>query len=128
MWEVDGCNNGIRCKCVCYVWNVKNFISHIPCIPQVTSHVLCVTDKEIATMAQVRRPKHMNPCIVSCIIMNYTLASIDIKNIFPYTLRPHALRVPAVAHVYAKSSMVYKLLIVKNRIAVTDKIALRGID
>ena len=36
------------------------------------------------------------------------------KNIVPYTLRPHALPVPAVAHVYAESSLVYKLVVMKN--------------
>ena len=50
------------------------------------------------------------------------------KNIVPYTLRPHALPVPAVAHVYAESSLVYKLVVMKNRIAISDKLLLRRID
>ena len=50
------------------------------------------------------------------------------KNIVPYTLRPHALPVPAVAHVYAESSLVYKLFVMKNRIAISDKLLLRRID
>ena len=50
------------------------------------------------------------------------------KNIIPYTLHPHALPVPAVAHVYAKSSLVYKLVVMKNRIAISDKLILRRID
>ena len=48
--------------------------------------------------------------------------------IVPYTLRPHALPVPAVAHVYAESSLVYKLVVMKNRIAISDKLLLRRID
>ena len=47
--------------------------------------------------------------------MSYPLTSISRvhfeKNIVPYTLRPHALPVPAVAHVYAESSLVYKLVV-----------------
>ena len=50
------------------------------------------------------------------------------KNIVPYTLRPHALPVLAVAHVYAESSLVYKLVVMKNRIAISDKLLLRRID
>ena len=52
------------------------------------------------------------------------------KNIVPYTLRPHALPVLAVAHVYAEStsSLVYKLVVMKNRIAISDKLILRRID
>ena len=65
--------------------------------------------------------------------MNYPLTSIPIKsilkkNIVPYTLRPHALPVPAVAHIYAESSLVYKLVVMKNRIAVSDKLILRRLD
>ena len=65
--------------------------------------------------------------------MNYPLTSIPIesilkKNIVPYTLRPHALPGPAVAHVYAESSLVYKLVVMKNRIAVSDKLILRRLD
>ena len=40
------------------------------------------------------------------------------KNIVPYTLRPHALPVPAVAHVYAESGLVYKLVVMTNKIAI----------
>ena len=47
------------------------------------------------------------------------------KNIVPYTLRPP---VPAVSHVYAESSLVYKLVVMKNRIAISDKLILRRID
>ena len=50
------------------------------------------------------------------------------KNIVPYTLCPHALPVPAVVHVYAESSLVYKLVVMKNRIAISDKLLLRRID
>ena len=50
------------------------------------------------------------------------------KNIAPYTLRSHALPVPAVAHEYAESSIVYKLVVMKNRIAVSDELILRRID
>ena len=50
------------------------------------------------------------------------------KNTVPYTLRPHALPVPAVAHVYAESSLVYKLVVMKYRIAISDKLLLRRID
>ena len=50
------------------------------------------------------------------------------KNIVPYTLHPHALPVLAVAHVYAESSIVYKLVVKKNRIAISDKLILRRID
>ena len=50
------------------------------------------------------------------------------KNIVPYTLRPHALPVPAVAHVYVESSLVYKLVVMKNRIAISDRLILRRID
>ena len=41
------------------------------------------------------------------------------KNIVPYTLRRHALPVPAVA---------YKLVIMKNKIAILNKLILRRID
>ena len=44
------------------------------------------------------------------------------KHIVPYILRPHVLPVPAVAHVYAESSLVYKLVVMKNRIAASDKL------
>ena len=50
------------------------------------------------------------------------------KNIVIYTVRSHALPVPAVTHVYAKSSLVYKLVVMKNRIAVSDKLILRRLD
>ena len=50
------------------------------------------------------------------------------KNIVPYTLRPDALPVPAVAYVYAESSLVYKLVVMKNRIPVSDKLILRRLD
>ena len=65
--------------------------------------------------------------------MSYPLTSLSIesilkKNIVPYTLRPHALSVPAVAHVYAESSVVYKLVVMKNRIAISDKLILGRID
>ena len=50
------------------------------------------------------------------------------KHIVPYTLRLHALPVPAVAHVYAESSLVYKLVVMKNRIAVSDKLILKRLD
>ena len=50
------------------------------------------------------------------------------KHIVPYTLRPHALPVPAVAHVYAESSLVYKLVVMKNRIAASDKLILKRLD
>ena len=49
-------------------------------------------------------------------------------HIVSYTLCPHALPVPAVAHVYAESSLVYKLVVMKNRIATSDKLVLRRID
>ena len=38
------------------------------------------------------------------------------KNIVPYTLSPHTLPVPAVAHVYAESSLVYKLVVIKIKL------------
>ena len=50
------------------------------------------------------------------------------KNKVPYTLRPHALPVLAVAHVYAESNLVYKLVVIKNRIAISNKLILRRID
>ena len=43
-------------------------------------------------------------------------------------MRPHALPVAAVAHVYAESSLVYKLVVTKNRIAVSDKLILKRLD
>ena len=65
--------------------------------------------------------------------MSYPLTSISIESILketivPYTLRPYALPVPAVAHVYAESSLVHKLVVMKNRIAISDKLILRRID
>ena len=65
--------------------------------------------------------------------MSYPLTSKSIESILkkyivPYTLRPHALPVPAVAHVYAESSLVYKMVVMKNRIAISDKLILRRID
>ena len=50
------------------------------------------------------------------------------KSIARYTLRSHALPVPAVAHVYAESSLVYKLVVMKNKITILDKLILRRID
>ena len=35
---------------------------------------------------------------------------------------------PAVAHVYAESSPVYKLVVMKNRVAVSDKLILKRLD
>ena len=53
---------------------------------------------------------------------------VHLEKYSPYTLRPHALPVPAGAHVYAQSNIVYKLVVMKNRIAVSDKLILRRLD
>ena len=40
----------------------------------------------------------------------------------PYALRPHPLPVPQVAHVYAEASVVYKLVSMKNKIFLSEKL------
>ena len=37
-------------------------------------------------------------------------------------LHPHHLPVPRVLHVYAKVGLVYKLVLIKNKFAVSDKV------
>ena len=52
----------------------------------------------------------------------------DLKKIeTPYSLRPHPLPVPRVSHVYAEAGMVYKLVIMQNKISVSDNLISRRI-
>ena len=46
----------------------------------------------------------------------------------PYALRPHPLPVPQVAHVYAEVSLVYKLVSMKNKIFLSEKLILQKIE
>ena len=48
-----------------------------------------------------------------------------IKN--PYSLRPHPLPVPRVSHVYAEAEIVHKLVIMQNKISVSDNLLSRRI-
>ena len=43
----------------------------------------------------------------------------------PYDLRRHPLPVPLVAHVYAEASVVYKLVSMKNKIFLSEKLSLK---
>ena len=43
----------------------------------------------------------------------------------PYALHPHPLPVPQVAHVYAETSLVYKLVSMKNKIFLSEKLILQ---
>ena len=49
------------------------------------------------------------------------------KNETPYSLRPHPLPVPRVSHVYAVAGRVYKLVIMQNKICVSDNLISRRI-
>ena len=52
----------------------------------------------------------------------------DLKKIeTPQSLRPHHLPVPRVSHVYAEAEMDYKLVIMQNKISVSDNLISRGI-
>ena len=52
----------------------------------------------------------------------------DIKKIeTPYSLRPHPLPVLRVSYVYAEAGMVYKLVIMQNKICVSDNLISRRI-
>ena len=42
------------------------------------------------------------------------------KNKTPYSLCPHPLLVPRVSHVYAEDGMVYKLVVMQNKINISD--------
>ena len=44
------------------------------------------------------------------------------KIVNPYTLRPHPLPVPHVSHVFAKAGLLYKLVVIKNKFAASDKV------
>ena len=44
------------------------------------------------------------------------------------TLRPHPLPVPQVAHVYAEASVVYKLVSMKNKIFLSEKLILQKLE
>ena len=46
----------------------------------------------------------------------------------PYALRPHPLPVPQVAHVYAEATLVYKLVSMKNKIFLSEKLILQKIE
>ena len=45
----------------------------------------------------------------------------------PYSLRPHPLPVPRVSHVYAEAGMVYKLVVMQNKITISDNLISRRI-
>ena len=44
-----------------------------------------------------------------------------------YSLRPHPLPVPRVSHVYAEAGMVYKLVVMQNKITISDNLISRRI-
>ena len=46
----------------------------------------------------------------------------------PYALRLHPLLVPQVAHVYAEASVVYKLVSMKNKIFLCEKLILLKLE
>ena len=45
----------------------------------------------------------------------------------PYALRPHPLPVPRVPHAYAEAGLVYQLVIMQNKITVSDNLISRRI-
>ena len=45
----------------------------------------------------------------------------------PYVLRPHPLPVPRVSHAYAVAGLVYQLVIMQNKITVSDNLISRRI-
>ena len=52
----------------------------------------------------------------------------DLKKIeTPYSLRQHPLPVPRVSHVYAEAGMVYKLVVMQNKITISDNLISRRI-
>ena len=52
------------------------------------------------------------------------------KIVTPYALRPHPLPVPQVAHVhmYVEASLLYKLVTMKNKIFLSEKLILQKIE
>ena len=54
---------------------------------------------------------------------NYRLYLEKIET--PYALRPHPLPVPGVYHAYAEAGLVYQLVIMQNKITVSDNLILR---
>ena len=56
---------------------------------------------------------------------NYRLDLEKIKT--PYALRPHPLPVPRVFHAYAEAGLVYQLVIMQNKITVSDNLISRRI-
>ena len=50
------------------------------------------------------------------------------KNETPYSLRPHPLPVPRVSHAYAEAGMVYKLVVMQNKITISDNLLSRIIQ
>ena len=49
------------------------------------------------------------------------------KNETPYSLCPHPLPVPRVSHVYAEAGMVCKLVVMQNKITISDNLISRRI-
>ena len=45
----------------------------------------------------------------------------------PYALRPHPLPVPRVSHAYAEAGLVYQLVVMQNKINVSDNLISRRI-
>ena len=56
---------------------------------------------------------------------NYRLDLEKIET--PYALRPHPLPVPRVSHAYAEAGLVYQLVIMQNKITVSDNLISRRI-
>ena len=56
---------------------------------------------------------------------NYRLDLEKIET--PYALRPHTLPVPRVSHAYAEAGLVYQLVIMQNKITVSDNLISRRI-
>ena len=62
----------------------------------------------------------MPPCF-----NNYNLDLEKIKT--PYALRPRPLPVPRVSHTYAEAGLVYQLVVMENKINVSDNLISRRI-
>ena len=56
---------------------------------------------------------------------NYILDLEKIET--PYALRPHPLPVPLVSHAYAEAGLVYQLVVMQNKINVSDNLISRRI-
>ena len=58
--------------------------------------------------------------------LNYYILDLE-KIDTPYALRPHPLPVPRVCHAYAEAGLVYQLVVMQNKINVSDNLISRRI-